>query len=217
MGAAGYAPAPARPSPRLIISRSKMSSKERESIIERLLKIKALAESGLAGERSTAERLLNSLMLKYSISPEDLDSDVAEYHLAYAGDNRNDIRLFFQVAHRLHKGPGKPRVADIRKAPKAHKEAWAKAGLGPKNANVGIYCTKAEFVEVLSTFEIYKEDMHRQEDAFYYAYLDKNELLIESSEDQPEPTEDEIKKLRAAALMAEGIERKNIYKQIQEE
>lgn len=193
-----------------------MNNKERESIIERLLKIKALAEQGVGGERSAAERLLNSLMEQYDISPEDLDSDVAEYHLVYIGDEKNDWRLFFQIAHKLHEGcPGKVRIVDLRKAPAGHKKVWAAAGLGPKNSNVALHCTKVEFVEVMSTFEIYREDMHRQEDNFYYAYLDKNNLLIKPSGDQPELTEEEIKKLKAAALMAKGIERKDIYKQIE--
>lgn len=193
-----------------------MSTKERESIIERLLKIKALAEQGEGGERSAAERLLNSLMKQYNISPEDLDSDVVGFHLAYIGDQRFDWKLFSQIAHKLHKGrPGEVKFADIRKAPKAHKKAWARAGLGPGNSNIGLHCTRAEFVEVMSTFEIYREDMHRQEETFFYAYLDKNNLLIEPSGDQPELTKEEIKKLKAAALMAEGIERKDIYKQIE--
>lgn len=192
-----------------------MSNKERESIIERLLKIRALAEQGIGGERSAAELLLNSIMKQYNISPEDLDSDVVEYRLVYIGDEEIDFRLFSQIAHKLHKGPGEVKIADIRKASKANKVAWERAGLGPKNSNAGIKCTKAEFIEVISTFEIYKEDIHRQEEAFYYAYLNKNELLLEPSDDQPELTEDEIKKLKAAAIMEAGIERKNIYKQIE--
>lgn len=193
-----------------------MSSKERESIIERLLKIKALAEQGIGGERSAAERLLNSLMEQYGISPEDLDSDVVEYHLAYIGEQRLDWRLFSQIAHKLHEGClGKVRIADLRKAPAGLKKTWAEAGLGPKNSNVGLRCTKAKFVEVMSTFEIYREDMHQQENNFFYAYLDKNNLLLKPDGDQPELTEEEVKKLMAAALMAKGIERKEIYKQIE--
>ncbi len=182
-----------------------MNNKERESIIERLLKIKALAEQGADGERSTAERLLNSLMEQYGISPEDLDSDVVEYHLAYIGDEKNDWRLFFQIAHKLHEGcPGKVKIADLRKAPAGHKKVWAEAGLGPKNSNVALHCTKAEFVEVMSTFEIYREDMHQQEDNFYYAYLDKNNLLMKPSGDQPELTEEEIKKTQGCSPDGEG-------------
>lgn len=193
-----------------------MSNKERESIIERLLKIKALAEHGVGGERSAAERLLNSMMGQYGISLEDLDSDVAEYHLAYIGEQRGDWRLFSQIAHKLHEGrPGEVRIADLRNAPAGHKKTWAKAGLGPKNSNVGLHCTKAEFVEVMSTFEIYREDMHRQEDNFFYAYLDKNNLLLAPNGDHPELTEEDIKNLKAAALIAKGIERKEIYKQIE--
>lgn len=189
---------------------------ERESIIERLLKIKALAERGVGGERSAAERLLNSLMKQYDISPEDLGSDMVEYHLAYIGEQSIDWKLFSQIAHKLHEGrPGKVKLADLRNAPAHHRRAWAEAGLGPKNSNIGLYCTKAEFVEVMSTFEIYRDDMHRQEEAFFYACLDKNNLLMAPDGDQPELTEEEIEKLKAAALMSIGIQKKDVYKQIE--
>lgn len=193
-----------------------MSNKERESIIERLLKIKALAEQGVGGERSAAECLLNSLMEQYGISPEDLDSDVAEYHLACIGEQRIDWRLFSQVVHKLHEGClGEVMIADLRKTPAGLRKSWEKAGIGPKNFNVALHCTKAEFVEAMSTFEIYQEDMHRQENNFFYAYLDKNNLLLAPGGGQQELSEEEIKNLKAAALMAEGIERKEIYKQIE--
>lgn len=188
---------------------------EHDSIIERLLKVKALAEKGEGGERAAAERLLNSLMRQHNISLEDLDSDAKGYHLAYIGDELIDYKLFAQIAHKFHRGPDKLKIADLRKAPTGHKKVWANAGLGPKNSNVGLYCTKAEFVEVLSTFEVYREDLHRQEDTFYYAYLDKNNLLIDSDGNQPELTMEEIKKLEAASLMSMGIERKTVYKQIE--
>lgn len=189
---------------------------KRESIIERLLKIKALAERGVGGERSAAERLLNSLMKQYDISLEDLGSDMVEYHLAYIGEQSIDWKLFSQIAHKLHEGrPGKVKLADLRNAPARHKRTWAEAGLGPKNSNIGLHCTKAEFVEVMSTFEIYRDDMHRQEEAFFYAYLDKNNLLMAPDGDQPELTEEEIEKLKAATLMSMGIQKKDVYKQIE--
>lgn len=189
---------------------------ELESIIERLLKIKALAERGVGGERSAAERLLNSLMKQYDISPEDLGSDKAECHFAYIGEQSIDWKLFSQIAHKLHEGrPGKVKLADLRNAPALHRRAWAEAGLGPKNSNIGLHCTKAEFVEVMSTFEIYRDDMHRQEEAFFYAYLDKNNLLMAPDGDQPELTEEEIEMLKAAALMSIGIQKKDVYKQIE--
>ena len=193
------------------------NNKERESIIERLLKIKALAERGEGGERSAAEHLLNSLMKQYNIRPEDLDSDAMDYHLAHIGEQLIDWKLFSQIAHKLHQGhPGEIRIKDIREVPASRKKAWAEAGFGPKNSDVALYCTDMEFIEVMSAFEIYREDMHRQEDVFYYAYLSKNNLLLDPGGAHPELTKDEIKKLLAAERMKEGIERKDIYKQIED-
>ena len=43
-----------------------------ESILERLKKIQALAESGIEGERVNAQRLLDELLAKYNVSLEEL-------------------------------------------------------------------------------------------------------------------------------------------------
>jgi len=154
-------------------------------------------------------------MKRYGVTDKDLFSDAVGFHLAYIGDQNSDYRLFVQIAHKFHKGTDKVRIVDIRNAPKSHKEAWAKAGLGPKNSNAGLYCTKAEFMEIVSLFEVYQEDMHRQEDVFFYAYLDKNDLLLDSDGNDKELTEEEISRAIRAALIADGIEKKTVYKEIE--
>lgn len=189
---------------------------EKERIIERILKVRAIAKDGVGGERVAAEQLLSSMMKQYGISLEDIEQDAKEYRLAYIGDGRYEFKLFAQIACILYKGPGHPKIADLRKAPAKHKRAWAEAGLGPKNANVGLYCTKAEFIEILSVFEIYKADFIRQEEVFYYAYLDKNDLLLKSEGEQPDLTDEEIDRLMSAERMKRGIKKQELYKQIEQ-
>ena len=46
---------------------------EREELLRRLERVKALAERGVGGEKENAEALLNRLMAKYGISEEDID------------------------------------------------------------------------------------------------------------------------------------------------
>ena len=197
-------------------SRPKEMTTEHDNIIKRLLKVKALAEQGEGGERAVAERLLASLMRQYNISDEDLAKDEVSYHLAYIGELPQDFKLFNQIAQKTHEGAGRVRVLDLRKAKKKHKQVWAEAGWGPGNSNIGVHCTQAEFIEILSLFNIYQADMHKQEEIFYYAYLDKNDLLIKPDGDEQEPTREEINKIRRAALMSLGIEKKRIYKEIEQ-
>ena len=45
---------------------------EREELLRRLERVKALAERGVGGEKENAEALLNRLMAKYGISEEDI-------------------------------------------------------------------------------------------------------------------------------------------------
>ena len=46
---------------------------EREELLRRLERVKALAERGVGGEKENAEALLNRLMAKYGISEEDIE------------------------------------------------------------------------------------------------------------------------------------------------
>ena len=57
---------------------------EREELLQRLERVKALAERGVGGEKENAEALLNRLMAKYGISEEDIE-DTAErdYFIRY--------------------------------------------------------------------------------------------------------------------------------------
>ena len=45
---------------------------EREELLKRLERVKALAERGVGGEKENAEALLKRLMEKYEISDEDI-------------------------------------------------------------------------------------------------------------------------------------------------
>lgn len=188
---------------------------KRDRIIERLIKIKALSEGGVGGERIAAERLLMAMMKQYGISPEQLEEDTLEYRLAYIGDDFFDFKLFVQIAYKFYRKSGEPRILDLRKVSTKDRKAIAKAGMGPKNANVGVFCTKAEFIEMMSAFELYKTDFFNQVKTFYYAYLDTNDLLIKSKGDRPVLTTEEIDRIMNAERMKAGIKKVDIYKQIE--
>ena len=77
---------------------------EREELLRRLERVKALAERGVGGEKENAEALLNRLMAKYGISEEDIE-DTAErdYFIRYY--NFWERKLIVQIAYK-HLGSG---------------------------------------------------------------------------------------------------------------
>lgn len=185
-----------------------------EQIIEKLRKVKTIANEGTEGERQAAEQLLSSLMKQYDISAEQLEDQKADYHMVYTGEGKYDYKLFKQIVFRF-RSSSDVKFADLRKAKKSYIKLWSREGLGPANANAGVYCTKAELVELMSIFEIYRRDFSEHLQAFYYAYLDTNDLLVGEA-DAP-LTEQEREMLRKAAAMALGIEKKELFKQIENE
>lgn len=53
---------------------------ERERLLEKLGKVKALADRGEGGEKESAERTLAALMKRYGITEEDLEDTKATIH-----------------------------------------------------------------------------------------------------------------------------------------
>ena len=53
---------------------------ERERLLEKLMKVKALADRGEGGERESAERTLAALMERYGITEADLEDNQVSTH-----------------------------------------------------------------------------------------------------------------------------------------
>lgn len=77
---------------------------EREELLQRLERVKALAERGVGGEKENAEALLNRLMAKYGISEEDIE-DTAERDYFIRYHNFWERKLIVQIAYK-HLGSG---------------------------------------------------------------------------------------------------------------
>lgn len=188
----------------------------KEQILDKIAKVKALADSGEIGERAKAEAMLKSLMEKYGISEEEIDSEKKEIYLL---DTEIDlyIQLLVQIGHLVTGSDLK--LFKLNKSKAKEIKELSKLGYGDATANVAFECTKAQFIEIKMMFDIYKEDMKRQLDIFVYAYFSKNGLLAEPSKDDSgnskEPSQAEIDKAMKAAMMEKGIDKKQIYKMIE--
>lgn len=185
----------------------------KQQIIDRIMKVKALADRGTDGERIAAQRLLEELMKKYNITEADIDTEKTDVYVIEAGDG-----VFMNLFNQLYKVKfGRDReIWNISRMAKKDKNLLAEEGFGDKNANLAIKCTKAEFLEVKMLFEIYKSDLKEQLNTFMYAYFYKNNLLAPAEHDKESSKEEKWKALQAV-FMAQGIEKKEIHKMIEGE
>lgn len=183
-----------------------------EDIINKILKVKALAERGTEGEKKNAERMLNDLMQKYNVSDSEIDIEKREVYL-FDTENPMFLQLFVQIYH-LNYGRDRE-ILDATKMKKSLKKQWASFGYGDETGNILLKCTKAEFIEVKMLFEIYKEDLKRQFDTFLYAYFMKNDLLVKRDESDGDDTKEELEKAIKAMQMSTYIDKKEIHKMIE--
>lgn len=114
---------------------------EREELLRRLERVKALAERGVGGEKENAEALLNRLMAKYGISEEDIE-DTAERDYFIRYHNFWERKLIVQIAYK-HLGSG-------------HCCGTVGTQSGRPHKKICVTCTPAQYIEIEADFEFYK-------------------------------------------------------------
>jgi hypothetical protein len=186
----------------------------RQEILDKIMKVKALADQGTEGEKANAEKKLKLLMDKYGIKDEDIASDKVEMYLIDT-ENNMFIQLLVQICNVVAGHDLK--VFNVNESAKKAKQELAKMGYGDATANIAIECTKAQFIEIKMMFDIYKDDLKKQIDTFMYAYFSKNRLLAKPKEggEQKEATREELEKAFKAAMMEQGIDKKEFHKMIE--
>lgn len=201
------------PAKRTIRRTNKLISMKKEQIIEKIKKLQKLAESGVDGEKENAARRVQEIMEKYSITDADIEEEKEETFTYFIEGSycwellrqiafleRRDFRIIYIPEHRLD------RIV------KAGLKLIAKG----KKHNVAMMCTPAEFIEITSKYEILHRGFKEQEKAFFYAFLDANNLLAprDKCEKNPEPTEQEKEMYHRAAILSLGVDKVDIFPQI---
>ena len=183
---------------------------DKQTIINKLKKIKALSEKGVNGEMDSANSMLEELMKKYGITEEDLG--IEEEPKTRFFNAKENLPLFVQIALKVF---GKKTRGYKNKIKQEYRMYYTDNGeLGDIDFNVSVDCTKAEFLEIKFYYETYLADYKKQLEVFYYAYLDKNNLLMPCDEDK-QPTAEENKIAINALMMQQGIEKKVVNKAIE--
>lgn len=158
-----------------------------EKTMQRIKKLQALAERGVGGEKETATKMLQRLLEKNGISAlEELEKDEVEYFLfSYKG--RHEIKLLKQC---MYKVLG---YSD-------HTKYYRTRGTRQK---IGIYCTKAQRIEIELEFEFYRNVFYEELSDFIEAFIQVQSIFPtdapESSEDPRNLSEDELRVMQIAA------------------
>ncbi len=175
--------------------------------MELLKKLQRLAEDdrGNDNERISAETMLNQLMLKWNISINDLELDTEkpreiEFYSLY------EKKLIFQICYKLFKN---------NKSIRGYVSQRSKY----KRTHLTIDMTDSEFIEFEYLYSTYRQDLQKEMDLFYSAFVAKNNIYPELTKEEQEEinkkpdeyTKNERLRIR---IMAEGIEMSQIRKQI---
>ena len=174
---------------------------ERERLLEKLKKIKALAEKGFRGEQVNAAVLLSDLMEKHGITEADLEgTQVSTYWIRYK--TIYERKLIFQLSY-MHLGSG-------------HASGCVGAYSGRKRKEVGIDCTPAQFIEIETDYQFYRKALEEELEVFYSAFIQKNDLFPPPnlSGDEPDAEPVDLNVVMKMAAMMEGIEHRTRHKVI---
>lgn len=161
-----------------------------EKTMERIKKLQALAERGVGGEKDTAEKMLQKMLEKNGIqSLDDLQDDNYEYVL-FPYNGKYEKKLLKQCIYKVLTAAG-------------DRTYYHTKGTRQK---LGIYCTKAQKVEIHMEFEFYRKAFYEEMDIFIAAFINAQKIF------PPDAPVDRSAKLsqtdRKILHMASGIEKR---------
>lgn len=169
-----------------------------EKTIQRIKKLQALAERGIGGEKDTAEKMLQKMLEKNGIkSLDELESEKYEYTLfSYRG--KHEIKLLKQCIYKVLTAAG-------------DRTSYRTRGTRQK---IGIYCTKAQKIEIELEFEFYRNVFYEELSTFMDAFIQARKIF---PPDAPRSSYDEFSARDIKiAFMAEGIEKRTRAAMIEE-
>ena len=182
----------------------------KDEILDKLRKIKALAEGGDIGEKSAAEEMLQKIMIKYGVSEEDLyDEKEQVYFFKISGYKCRD--LFRQVAiiycrvNRIAyfgndvQDEYAKRIREITKYSR------------PKGSNMVVFCTPSKYIELKYAYELFQKSFDRHVEGLFYSFLDTNNLLAPYNPDNPKSDMDD-ETIDIASRMGLAVKRTDINK-----
>ena len=162
-----------------------------EKTIQRIKKLQALAERGVGGEKTTAQKKLAKLLKDNGInSLDELQKEEYEYTI-FSYNGKHEIKLLRQCMYKVM-------------GAKSDRTAYKPYG---RRQKIGIYCTKAQKIEIELEFEFYRNVFYEELSTFMDAFIQAQKIFPEDAPvgDYDEFNERDMK----IAFMATGIERRS--------
>ena len=179
-----------------------------EDIIDRLRKMKALADHGVGGERENAQRLLAAVAAEYGISLERLnDSLLKTFRITISNTFKRKLLSQLCGLKRQELKLGGEYLTENRVT------LWT---CRQRNLYAIRDCTDAEWLELSAKLEILARAYKKQEREFYTAFLMANNLLLEAEDSDAEPSRAEMQRNFRIAQMSMGIEKTHLVPMIEE-
>lgn len=167
-----------------------------ESVLEKLRKIKELAERGVGGEAENARASLQRLLRKFGISIEELSGEtVKRYQFSLA--TTIEKRLFVQVVLNLLQSCD-TKIFDVKVNGKITKK-------------LAVNLTPAQYADVCLAFEYYKRAFRKEGERLFVAFIHKHDLFPPRSDEQTATPMSRSEAAKLAAMMA-GLGEKTFQK-----
>ncbi|MFA7205323.1 MAG: hypothetical protein WC102_03235 [Saccharofermentanales bacterium] len=149
----------------------------KQEIIDKILKVKALADRGNGGEKLNAQAFIEALMQKYDVTEDELEyqTELKLVWFRYSSKYPMSRKLLLQVSYSV--------VGADRNL--------YRPGKGNK---IGVECTKAEAIEIEAKFGFYKALMNKELNYFLLAFFNKHSIFPPSKEDLIKDEEEAKKK-----------------------
>lgn len=169
-----------------------------EKTVQRIKKLQALAERGVGGEKTTAQKKLAKLLKDNNInSLEELQEEKYEYTI-FSYNGKHEKKLLAQCMYKVM-------------GAKSDRTAYKPYG---RRQKVGIYCTKAQKIEIELEFEFYRNVFYEELGTFIDAFIQAQKIF---PEDAPTGECDEFNERDIKiAFMATGIEKRSRVAMIEE-
>lgn len=139
-----------------------MDKEKKKKILDKLNKVKALAEKGVGGEKESAMRMYNELMEKYNISPDEVEKSVYDLE-----------RRWFGYSHIYEK----PLLAQIIYKVTGSSDMVEYVGAKKRRKKIGCNCTEIEAMEINLLFSFYRKALKDDLDIFIAAFINKNKIF----------------------------------------
>ena len=167
----------------------------KEELLEKIKKIKALADRGVGGEKTTAQATLERLMQEHGITEADLEVERVET-VFFPYHDELERRILIQVIFSV-----------------TGKSAFGCVGAvsGRKRKKYGTDCTAAQRLEIEFNHKFFYEAAKKEFEVFLYAFYMKNRIFppdgIAPEQETKELTKEELEEILRAEQMAATMEK----------